>query len=105
MHMLKRMYAILLATVVLVIPHPVFAVSDDPTTIVKNVTNGIINFFMIVSPSIGTAAIMALGIMYKLTNSSSKKSEYKNHMKETLIVVAIVLSAGVIMKWFIGLLG
>lgn len=89
----------------LLVPQQAFAISDDPTTIVKNVANGIINFFMIIAPSIGTATIMALGVMYSLTNSSGKKSEYKSSMKDTFIVVAIVMCAGVLMKWFLGLLG
>ncbi|MBO9128968.1 hypothetical protein [Bacillus sp. 165] len=86
-------------------PAAVFAASDDPTVIVKNVANGIINFFMIVAPSIGTAAIMAMGVMYSLTNSAGKKSQYKSNMKETFFIVAVVMSSGIIMKWFLGLLG
>ncbi|MCP8968947.1 hypothetical protein [Ectobacillus ponti] len=79
--------------------------ADDPIVIVRNVTNGLINFFMIVAPSLGTAAIMALGTMYIVTNDSGKKGDYKKNMKEILFIVALVLSAGAIMKWFIGLLG
>lgn len=101
----KRAYLIMFVVSILLVPQLVFAASADPATIVKQVADGIINFFMVVSPSIGTAAIMALGVMYKLTNSASKKSEYKSNMKDTFIVVAVVMSAGAIMKWFLGLLG
>jgi len=103
--MSKRTYILLTAFTIVCLPQSVFAASDDPSVLVKNVANGIINFLMVVSPSIGTAAIMTLGVMYKLTNQSGKKSEYKHNMKETFIIVAVVMSAGGIMKWFLGLLG
>ncbi|WP_416825996.1 TrbC/VirB2 family protein [Ectobacillus polymachus] len=102
---MKRWRFVLFIPLLLLIPEHAFAINDDPTTIVKNVANGMINFFMIIAPSIGTAAIMALGIMYILTNSSGKKSEYKSNMKDIFIVVAIVMCAGILMKWFLGLLG
>lgn len=101
----KRLYVSILVFCAGMAPYIVLAASDDPTTIVKNVANGLINFFMVVSPSIGTAAIMAMGVMYNLTSSAGKKGEYKKNMKDTFIIVAIVMSAGAIMKWFLGLLG
>jgi hypothetical protein len=104
MNTYRRLLVFIVLFCIALVPQSVWA-ADDPTTIVKNVANGLINFFMVVAPSIGTAAIMAMGVMYTMSTSSGKKGEYKKGMKDTLIIVAVVMSAGVIMKWFLSLLG
>ncbi|BCC80218.1 hypothetical protein BC30090_p318 (plasmid) [Bacillus cereus] len=82
-------------------PTQAFAESGDPTSIVTNLTNKISTFFMVISPSIATVAIMALGVMYKMTTDGHKKSEYKGHMKSTLLVAVLVTSASGIVKWIL----
>lgn len=81
-------------------PTQAFA-ADDPTSLVTGLTNKLTNFFLVVTPSIATVALMSLGVMYKITNDSHKKSEYKSHMKSTGIITLLVMSASGIVNWLL----
>ncbi|QWI25646.1 hypothetical protein EXW34_31235 (plasmid) [Bacillus mycoides] len=82
-------------------PTQVFAAGDDPTSVVTKLTDKFSTFFMVIAPSVATVSIMALGVMYKMTTDAHKKSEYKGHMKSTLIVAVLVTSASGLVKWVV----
>lgn len=101
---MKKVYAGALGTAIAITPLSASAAGEDPIGLVQNIANGVGNFFLISAPSVGTAVIMGLGFMNLLSNDAHKKAEYKSGIKTTFAIVALIVSAGGLMKWFTALI-